>query len=375
MKPLRLSLLFSVLIAAPSLAAVHRAEEGPVSGVPMAFPDTEWEVVAPGRQMIDGERLRQATDGLTEDISRLKGCNLDNAVLIRRGQIVWQTPAAQQKKVEHIWSATKSVSSSVLGAMIDRNLCTLDALVADHLPEYREHYGRVTLRHCFTMTSAIRFEGRRPVGPPYGEPGKVYGYSDENISVGGWAVEKICGRRLDALFKEYIGDPIGMRIERWGGWVNAAFGLHTSAHDLARLGHLFLNDGWWKDTQVLSEPWVRLATSVQVPRDMPHVYGKHPKTPNTDSGRYGIAWWLNGVMPDGNRPYPDAPAGLFKASGWQGNRMFVVPEWGIVLVVLQTQLETKDDPPVFNAFFRRLRPALSDLDRPAIQPDNQRQTG
>jgi hypothetical protein len=72
MKHLRLSLLFSVLIATPSLAADHRAEEGPVSGVPMAFPDAEWEVVAPGRQMIDGERLRQAIAGLKEDIGRLK---------------------------------------------------------------------------------------------------------------------------------------------------------------------------------------------------------------------------------------------------------------------------------------------------------------
>jgi CubicO group peptidase (beta-lactamase class C family) len=348
----------AILVLAVSLAARGAAAEQPRPRDAMTFPGEEWEVVAPAEEGMDATLLTRAVEGLRRDMAAAKG-NLDNALLIRRGRIVWQTEAAKDRKVEHIWSAAKSVASSVLGAMCDRNLCALDTRIAEHLPEFAADYGRVTLRHCFTMTSAIRLERNRPIPPPYGEPGTVYGYCDGNISVGGRALETIGGRGLDALFAEYVGEPIGMRIHRWSPRI-AAVGIHTSAHDLARLGHLFLNRGRWRDRQIISAEWVALATRVQVPREMPHVYGKHPKNPNTDTGRYGIAWWLNGVRPDGTRPYPDAPASVYKASGWQGNRMFVVPEWEVVFVVLQTKLQSPDDPRVFNAFLQRLRGALPD---------------
>jgi CubicO group peptidase (beta-lactamase class C family) len=324
----------------------------------MIFPEADWVAAAPAEEGIDPARLLEALDGLKQDLG--PRCNLDHAVLIRRGRLVWQTTRAAEKTPLHIWSATKSLASSTLGAMIDRGFCTLDTKAADYLAELREHYPEVTLKHLFTMTSAIRFEKKAPLGPPYGKPGTGYGYCDENISVGGRALEAIAKRPLDALFKEYLADPIGMRIDRWSPRI-AAFGVHASTHDLARFGHLFLNHGRWKDRQILSEAWVTLATRVQVPKEMPHVYGKHRKDPNTDSGRYGIAWWINGIMPDGKRPYPDAPEGLFKASGWQGNRLFVVPEWGLVFVVLQTKVESSDEQRLFNAFFRRLRDALTDL--------------
>ncbi len=39
--------------------------------------------------------------------------------------------------------------------------------------------------------------------------------------------------------------------------------------NLARWGWLFLNHGKWEGKQLISEDWVREATSVQVPANLP----------------------------------------------------------------------------------------------------------
>jgi CubicO group peptidase (beta-lactamase class C family) len=353
----------TVTLALPVRTWSLAAGEAPADRPAMVFPGEHWEVATPAEEGLDPDRLEQAMTLLRQDLSK-KG-NLNNAVLIRRGRIVWQTEAAKAGKVEHIWSATKSVASTVLGAMCDRNLCTLDTRIAEYLPQFAQDYGTVTLRHCFSMTSAIRFDDQgRLAASGYGEPGTVYGYDDHNISVGGQALEKIGKKKLIDLFHEYLGNAIGMHIQSWGS-PGAAYGLHTTAHDLARLGHLFLNRGRWRDQQVLSASWVEQATSVQVPREIPHVYGKHPKTPNTESGRYGFAWWLNTVRADDRRSYPDAPEHLYAAHGFDGNRLFVIPDWEIVFVVLSARFSREDGPPIFNAFFQRLGQAR--LEQP-VQP-------
>lgn len=329
-----------------------------LSAATLEFPEDEWSVAEPAVLGIDEKKLAQAIEALRADLQARRG-NLENAVLIHDGRIVWQTSAAKRKEVAHIWSATKSLSSTVLGAMIDREMCRLDTRASDHLPQLKERYADVTLSHLFTMTSAIRIDPKTPLGSqePFGKPGTVYGYDDRNINVGGQVLERIGRKRLDKLFDDFVGRPIGMRIDRWGS--DAAFGAHASAHDLARFGYLFLNRGRWKDQLVISRQWVELATSVQVPPDTPHAYGKHMKTSVPDPGRYGMAWWLNGVMPTGKRPYPDAPHQLWKASGWKGNRLFVIPDWHVVFVVLNSNVDSQDDPQIFNAFFKRLRPALN----------------
>ena len=51
-------------------------------------------------------------------------------------------------------------------------------------------------------------------------------------------------------------------------------------------------------------------------------------------GVYGFNWWVNGVQPNGNRLWPNAPASTYAASGYNNNKMFVIPEWDMVVVRL-----------------------------------------
>jgi CubicO group peptidase (beta-lactamase class C family) len=92
---------------------------------------------------------------------------------------------------------------------------------------------------------------------------------------------------------------------RWGG------GLWISTRDEARFGYLFLRKGRWGDKQILSEKWVKAAT-----------------TPSDVGPDYGFLWWLNTKQ----KQWPSAPTSSFAAVGAGSNTIWVDPEHDLVVV-------------------------------------------
>jgi CubicO group peptidase (beta-lactamase class C family) len=76
---------------------------------------------------------------------------------------------------------------------------------------------------------------------------------------------------------------------------------------------------------------------------------------------YGYNWWVNGKLPSGQLRYPGAPPRTFVASGHNNNRLWVIPEWGLVIVRLgQDQGDRRLRPEGENAFFKQLATSLRD---------------
>src|SRR5690606_9886029 len=82
--------------------------------------------------------------------------------------------------------------------------------------------------------------------------------------------------------------------------------------DMARFGYLYLRQGRWRDRQVLSREWVRMAT-----------------TPTRIKPTYGYMWWLN----TGRALYPSAPESAFFARGAGSNIIWICPDHDLVAVV------------------------------------------
>ncbi|HEX8363454.1 MAG TPA: serine hydrolase, partial [Longimicrobium sp.] len=92
----------------------------------------------------------------------------------------------------------------------------------------------------------------------------------------------------------------------WGG------GMFISARDMARFGYLTLRRGRWRDRQVLSEAWVRMAL-----------------TPTRPEPGYGFMnWFLN----TDRKRLPSAPASAFMHLGNGTNVIYVDPENDLVIV-------------------------------------------
>ena len=344
----------------------------------MAFPGRDWEEATPGSQGLDPRALDEAIAGLRASTGR---DGVTELVIVRNGRMVWSGPNVD--RVHGIWSATKSFTSTVLGLLIDDGKCTLDTLAKDHVPALAKDHGAVTLRHFATMTSGYRAVGDEPrgdyvhgpsptpfvPGPPlFTPPGSKYAYWDSAMNEFGLVLTRIAGEPLRDLFKRRIADPIGMDAKKWnwgdlgkvdGLAVNCGSGnqgkhVQISAREMARFGHLFLNRGNWAGKQVVSAKWVEAATRVQVAAATPEAM---PGYRIQGAGVYGLNWWVNGAQADGQRKWPHAPPRTFAASGFNNNKCFVVPEWGMVIVRLGLDANVEDK--VWDEFFAELPVALA----------------
>lgn len=348
----------------------------PVTAADMVFPGAQWEQVEPESQGFDAAKLETAVQFLAQY------CGADGVsqlLVVRNGRVIWR--GRSTAAVHGVWSCTKSFSSTVLGLLLDDGKCRLDDLAARYLPVLEEHYPAVTLRHFTTMTSGYRAVNDEPVGTythgpsstpfdpnpePLFAPGTKYAYWDSAMNQFANVLTHIAGEPIAALFRRGIAEPIGMDPEQWrwgefgevdglvvnGGSGNADKHVFVSADQMARFGHLFLNRGSWNGRQLLSAEWIATATSVQVPADLPM---GHTASGIDGPGVYGCNWWVNGVQPDGHRRWPGAPVGTFAATGFNNNRLFVIPEWRMVIVRLGLDGDTgKPGEPVYQRLLRMI---------------------
>lgn len=162
------------------------------------------------------------------------------------------------------------------------------------------------------------------------EPGTVYTYNDVRVNATALASLMVWRRPLPQVLREYVMDPIGAsNTWRWYGYDNSwiildgqlvqsvAGGAHwgggmiISARDMARFGLLTLRKGKWGDKQILSEEWIRMAT-----------------TPGVNTG-YGF---MNYFLNTGRRSAPSAPEQSWQHRGNGQNIIYVDPVNDLVVV-------------------------------------------
>ena len=317
------------------LALVRRVPEMAPSA--MEFPGTAWREMSPADVGVHPNGLHHALNYWRMHT----GTNgVDEVVLVRRGVVFHKGTAAD--RVHNVWSVTKSVTSTALGLLTGDGVTSLDAKAGGVEPLLDLLYPRVTLRDFATMTSGYDAVGRSRWGadsadwsatpyepaPPLFPPRTKFAYWDEAQMMFGRVLTRLANRDLFELLRERLFDPIGMRVADWTpegevvGLVirNGCTGLQVDALNLARLGHLFLNEGRWSGRQVVPSAWVREATRVQVPVQLP--VADTARHQIEGPGAYGYNWWVNGRGPDERlscrmpRPAPIMPRVSTTTSAW-----------------------------------------------------------
>jgi CubicO group peptidase (beta-lactamase class C family) len=119
---------------------------------------------------------------------------------------------------------------------------------------------------------------------------------------------------LDFWYTDFI-DKIGMNsmlveTDLAGNYVASSYSWAT-ARDWAKFGLLYLYNGNWNGTQLFDKSWVDYITT---------------PTP-TSNGTYGAQFWLNA-----EGKFPNVPKNLFYADGYQGQRVYVLPDQELVIV-------------------------------------------
>ncbi|MEW2920983.1 serine hydrolase [Muricauda sp. ANG21] len=255
------------------------------------------------------------------------------------------------QRVDMTFSVTKSFLSTTAGLAQDQGLIKN---VKDKVGDYvwdgtfdGAHNSKITWEHLLQQNSDWSGElwggkdwADRP--PSEGglddwkfrklnEPGTVMEYNDVRVNVLAYALTHLWRKPLPLVLKEELMDKIEATLTwRWYGYDHAwtvidglkmksvtggghsGAGLFISTEDMARFGLLFLNNGKWKDQQLVSEDWIKKATQ--------------PSVPNVN---YGYMWWLNQKGP---RHWEDVPEHVFYAAGFGGNFIVVDQKSGLLIV-------------------------------------------
>jgi CubicO group peptidase (beta-lactamase class C family) len=247
------------------------------------------------------------------------------------------------------WSIAKSITHAAVGILVGRGL--LDPHQPAPVPEWQgpdDPRRHITLEHLLRMVDGLDFvedyvddrisdvihmlfqQGKddvagyataRPLAHP---PGTFWNYSSGTSNI----VAAIAGRavggteQMRRLLEHDLFARIGMhsaipRFDAAGTFIGSSF-VYATARDFARFGTLYLQDGVHDGERVLPAGWTAHARTL---------------TPGS-GGEYGAHWWLR----------PGDRHGTFYASGYEGQRIVVVPPKDLVVVRLgKTPVELADN--------------------------------
>ncbi len=318
-----------LLITFITLSACESAPES----AEMAFPAAEWEwMESPAENGWSAEGLQAARD-LTDEL------DTSAIMIIHRGKVVDAWGDLEYKFRSH--SLRKSFLSALYGIHVESGVIDMDAtmedLGIDDVQGLSDTEKQATVQMLLQARSGIYhpalFEtaamtAAKPERHSQ-EPGTLYHYNNWDFNAAGTIYEMKTGELIHESFKTRIADPIGMQdyVPEDGRYVtgeesqHAAYPFVMSARDLARFGHLFLNDGVWNGVRVLPEGWVEESTYA-------HSVLEEERA---DRGGYGYMWW---VEVDGRHfgSVESVPEGTYTGRGARGHVLAVVPSMDLVFV-------------------------------------------
>lgn len=300
------------------------------------YPEKEWRISTPEQQGMDSQILL--------NMFEIFG-NKGRIIIIKNGYLVTDYNQSYLKKdIHHIHSCTKSIISALIGdAIEDGYIKNINQNVLNFFPEYKniknldKRKRKLTLYHLLTMSSGMKWCDNPNINsnemsnspnwaqyvldqPMIEEPGQVWNYNSGGSQLLSVIIQKTTGKSAQAYSTEKIFKPLGITKVNWWkdqkGHSTAGWGLHLTSFDIAKIGYLFLQNGRWKDKQVISEYWVKESTKNQISVESGFGNG---------SG-YGYQWWV----------YTDLPFYAYKAWGSFGKHsvmIIVIPNLDMVVVL------------------------------------------
>ena len=272
-------------------------------------------------------------------------------VVLHRGAVVGERYAVgfSSETPQLGWSMAKSVTNLLTGRLVmDGKVELGDAQLR---PEWEDERAQITVDDLLRMTSGLEWDETYELGTPitrmlYDEPdmagfvasqraahtaGTFQQYSSGSTTFLCSVLNSKAGRGAN-LPREELFAPLGvssavLEVDMTGTPVCSSY-LWATPRDWARIGWFALNDGVIGGKRLLPEGWMEQSTTVRA-------------VEGTDSQGLAASWWVN-RLPDGGFVEPTLPADAYWASGHDGQRMFVIPSQGLVIVRMGFTPEAED---------------------------------
>jgi CubicO group peptidase (beta-lactamase class C family) len=259
----------------------------------------------------------------------------------------------------NVRSVRKSLLCSLFGIGVGEGRIRLGETIGelgidDRPPGLTEIEKQATIRDLLMSRSGVYHAAAyeapdaKAKRPPRGShpPGTFWYYNNWDFNALGFIYQKLVVNNIFHSFEERIAKPIGMEdfspddgkfvFEASSDY--PAYTFRLTARDLARFGWLFLNLGTWSGGQIVPAGWVDEATKPWSHTDIP-----------VD---YGYLWWVSPADVAERRP---EFAGSYRALGYGGQALAVVPRLRLVVVQLVDVKEGEERIVVGREFAELLR--------------------
>ena len=326
--------LFSVSLASmPARAIAAPQSTAPSSShVTDGWPTQAWSTSSPEEQGFDSATLA----GAFEYIRRHR-TPIHSLLVERNGHIILDAyffPFAEHQRHD-LASGTKSVTATLIGALIGRGAIAspdqriLPVFGSDHNGD--ERWRQVTFAHLLSMTSGLACHadhGEQTLRdmqqtqhwsefvldlPMAAAPGQSFGYCSSGMHLLSAAITRVTGESALDFARTNVFSPLGITNVAWPadpdgvshGWGD----LQMEPRDMAKLGYLWLHGGEWNGAQIVPTSFLNAATQ------------QHSQAPWHD--RYGYGFWV----------HPERAPAMYEALGRGGQRISVIPEKNLVVVM------------------------------------------
>lgn len=175
--------------------------------------------------------------------------------------------------------------------------------------------------------------------PPEASPhGRAFSYCTAGVQLLGESVERAVGEPFTTWTEARLLDPLGVDALEWQrngqGQAHMGGGLRLTTAGLARIAELQRRGGEIDGQRLLPESWTQAAVT------------PHAVIPDDNGWEYGYLWWLRDYEVDGET-YRTAAM-----NGNGGNRVYVLPDFGLTVVFTNTDYNTREMHAHADAFFR-----------------------
>lgn len=359
-------LFFIAILMIISSCKSHSPTEGePTPEIPLpVVTDDGWKVASLKSVGMDAAKLVE----LMNRLDQIGDHRIHSILVVKDGKLVFEKYYPGRKfnlgqytggigydlnDLHVLCSATKSITSALLGIAIDRGyIQSVEQKVFDFFPEYASLLvqepakSNITIQHLLTMTSGLTYDDESlpythpnndmnrfytssdPIKfllakPLFAAPGTIFDYDNCNTNILGQIISKATEMRVDYFAKEFLFDKLDITSLQWqivrNNIVLCSGDLHLKPRDMAKFGLLFLNRGQWQGESLISSAWCKLSTTAYL---NPNDYNRE----FTIADGYGYQWWQKSYT------YHSKSYRSYFAWGWGGQTIIIIPELNLVVV-------------------------------------------
>ncbi|MEU7633514.1 serine hydrolase [Nocardia sp. NPDC049220] len=290
------------------------------------------ERAAPEQVGLNSERLHEA-------LAFAAGRNRLNVQIFRHNCLIGEGLTNDQtgNVAWNIWSATKSIVSVLAGIAWDQGKLDLPAPIDGYLPAGLGDavHRSITVENLLTETSGMQVgvltegaTGVIPIDPNSAvqalgvpldnPPGTAFSYSQRNVDLLAYVLERAVGEPLQQFAQRELFDPLGIPRSDYY-WARDRSGhtygyahLMIPPNDFAKLGLLVSNNGQWGARQIVSGEYLQKA-----------------RQPSPANPCYGYLFWLGAGCIE-NPAF--LPADVYTMSGLGMQNVFIIPSLDLTVV-------------------------------------------